>query len=213
MREQAESRATGLAQQEAHARETEAQAAEARALADRKAAEAERLESEAYDQKAAAAASREEHEEALRRADEIDPDVDHRDRAYDERSATGAAAPAAVAGGTHVSGAGEPTTHESATPGEHSYTTPGATTMPPASEGERTHASPGATTVPPAASSHHTETADQTDHESTVYTSDRYDTDPADKRGVHQTDERSAPAPDDERIEDEGEHSHRSTHT
>jgi len=78
LREQAAAQATGLQQREAHARETEARAAQARAEADRKKAEADRLEAEAADRHGTAESYRQEHEENLRRADELDPDVDTR---------------------------------------------------------------------------------------------------------------------------------------
>jgi hypothetical protein len=75
LREQAATQASGLQQREARARETEAEAAAARAEADRKQAEAERLAAQADDHHRSAGAAREEHEEHLRRADELDPDV------------------------------------------------------------------------------------------------------------------------------------------
>ena len=78
LREQAAAQATGVQQHEARAKETAAQAEQARAEAQRKAAEAERLEAEARDREATAAEVREKHEDHLRRADELDPDVDHR---------------------------------------------------------------------------------------------------------------------------------------
>ena len=82
LREQAAAQATGLQQREAHARETEARAAEARAEAERKQAEADRLEAEARDRHETAAGYRDQHEENLRRADELDPDVDTRSEGY-----------------------------------------------------------------------------------------------------------------------------------
>ncbi len=82
LREQAAAQATGLQQREAHARETEARAAEARAEAERKQAEADRLEAEARDRHETAAGYRDQHEENLRRADELDPDVDTRSDDY-----------------------------------------------------------------------------------------------------------------------------------
>ena len=75
LREEAATQASGLQQREARARETEAEAAAARAEADRKQAEAERLSAQADDHHRDAGAAREEHEDHLRRADEVDPDV------------------------------------------------------------------------------------------------------------------------------------------
>jgi hypothetical protein len=89
LREQAAAQATGLQQREAHARETEARAAEARAEADRKQAEAERLEAEARDRHQTAAGYRGQHVENLRRADELDPDVDTTDEGYEPPAAAG----------------------------------------------------------------------------------------------------------------------------
>jgi hypothetical protein len=89
LREQAAAQATGLQQREAHARETEARAAEARAEADRKRAEAERLEAEARDRHETAAGYRDQHAENLRRADELDPDVDTQRDGYEPPAAAG----------------------------------------------------------------------------------------------------------------------------
>lgn len=77
LREKALHEATDVQRREALARETEAQAAAARAEADRKAAEAERLEAEAQERAHAAEQRREEHQEQLRQADALDPDVEH----------------------------------------------------------------------------------------------------------------------------------------
>ena len=87
LREQAAAQATGLQQREAHARETEARAAEARAEADRKQAEADRLEAEARDRHETAAGYRGQHVENLRRADELDPDVDTKHEGYEPPAA------------------------------------------------------------------------------------------------------------------------------
>lgn len=76
LREQAAAQATGLQQREAQAKETEARAAQARAEAERKQAEAQRLEAEAAERQRHAEGYREEHHETLRKADELDPDVD-----------------------------------------------------------------------------------------------------------------------------------------
>ena len=90
LREQAAQKATTVQQREAHAKETEAQAAAARAEADRKQAEAERLEAEATERQRAAADHRQEHQEHLRRADELDPDVNTKSEEYGGPGATGA---------------------------------------------------------------------------------------------------------------------------
>lgn len=102
MREEATERASEVQQREARARETEAQAAAARAEADRKQAEAERLEAQAGDRGRSAAELREEHEEHLRRADEIDPDVD----TSDDRDRGPATDPSATGSGGTVPAAG-----------------------------------------------------------------------------------------------------------
>ncbi len=81
LRDEAETKATDLQQREARARETEAKAAQARAEADRKAAEAQRLEAEAHDRHGDLTEHRDRHEETLRRADELDPDVDEKEAA------------------------------------------------------------------------------------------------------------------------------------
>jgi FtsZ-interacting cell division protein ZipA len=91
LREEAATKATEVQQREAHARETEAEAAASRAEADRRQAEADRLEAEARERQQVAASHREEHEESLRRADELDPDVDTKHRDRDEPEAGTAA--------------------------------------------------------------------------------------------------------------------------
>lgn len=101
LREQASAQATGVAQHETHAREAAAAAEEARAEAERKVAEADRLEAEAADREAAATRVREEHRENLRRADELDPDVEHTapttDTAVPEAAGEASASPGAGA--------------------------------------------------------------------------------------------------------------------
>jgi FtsZ-interacting cell division protein ZipA len=77
LREKALHESTDVQKREALARETEAKAAASRAEADRKAAEAERLEAEAHQRAQAAGQRREEHQERLRQADDLDPDVKH----------------------------------------------------------------------------------------------------------------------------------------
>jgi hypothetical protein len=64
------SEAGGIERHEAAARETEAKAAQSRA-------EAERLEAEAADRRSTLDEHRAKHQDHLRRADELDPDVDH----------------------------------------------------------------------------------------------------------------------------------------
>jgi type II secretory pathway pseudopilin PulG len=120
LREQAAAQATGLQQREAHARETEARAAQARAEADRKQAEADRLEAEAADRHGTADSYRQEHEEHLRRADELDPDVDTSRDDYVPPTAGEAR------GGTH---AGE-RTNETGVGGETLHETPSAQEQP-----------------------------------------------------------------------------------
>jgi hypothetical protein len=100
IREQASTQAATVQQREAHARETEAQAAQARAEADRKQAEADRLEAEARERADKAGAHRQEHEENLRRADELDPDVNTKSDDY------------AGPGTTRAQAGGEGRTHE-----------------------------------------------------------------------------------------------------
>ena len=101
IREYATTQATKLEKHEARARETEAAAAASRAEAERKAAEAQRLEAEAAERQHVAAAHRDEHQEQLRRADELDPDVRHpaptttTDGAHTTTSTTGAPTTAA----------------------------------------------------------------------------------------------------------------------
>src|SRR3954471_12080788 len=82
LRERASEQATEVQDREARARETEASAAAARAEADRKQAEADRLAAEAQARQRTAAESREQHQEHLRRADELDPDVNTKSDDY-----------------------------------------------------------------------------------------------------------------------------------
>jgi hypothetical protein len=121
MREEAAVRAPELRQREAHARETEAEAAAARAEADRRQAEAERLEAQAEDRHRHAGELREEHEEHLRRADELDPDVDTKRDDY-VPGAGGAQEPTAA--GTHEEAAGEPVGGRGGSTGPTTVTTP-----------------------------------------------------------------------------------------
>ena len=121
LREQAAAQATGLQQREAHARETEARAAEARAEADRKQAEAERLEAEARDRHETAAGYRDQHAENLRRADELDPDVDTKHDGYEPPAAAAGAETTGTTDGHRVHDrlGGETTESTEAAP-EHS---------------------------------------------------------------------------------------------
>ena len=155
LREQAAAQATGLQQREAHARETEARAAEARAEAERKQAEAERLEAEARDRHETAAGYRDQHVENLRRADELDPDVDTRDEAYTGPETAGttagttAATPAGAAEGDRVHDrlGGTP---ESTTTAEHTQHTGPARHAGPADDGTTvTHPDGSTETVTP----------------------------------------------------------------
>lgn len=134
LREQAAAQATGLQQREAHARETEARAAEAHAEADRKQAEAERLEAEARDRHETAAGYRDQHAENLRRADELDPDVDTRRDDYEPSAATADTENAGTTDGHRVHDrlGGETTETTEAAPGHahevtHEHTDDGTT--------------------------------------------------------------------------------------
>ena len=129
MREEAAVRAPELRQREAHARETEAEAAAARAEADRRQAEAERLEAQAEDRHRHAGELRGEHEEHLRRADEVDPDVDTKRDDYvpgaggtQEPSAAGTQEPSAT--GARDEAAGEPVGSRGGSTGPTTVTTP-----------------------------------------------------------------------------------------
>jgi hypothetical protein len=119
LREQAAAQATGLQQREAHARETEARAAEARAEADRKRAEAERLEAEARDRHETAAGYREQHAENLRRADELDPDVDTRRDGYEPPAPAGTETAGTETAGTETAGTETAGTETAGTTGSH----------------------------------------------------------------------------------------------
>jgi hypothetical protein len=129
LREQAAAQASGLQQREAAARETEAEAAAARAEAERKQAEAERLEAQAGDRHRAAGAAREEHQEHLRRADQVDPDVNTKHDDYVAPDATDAERTHTGAGTTEHGRTAEPepttVTHPDGT--TESVSDPGAT--------------------------------------------------------------------------------------
>ena len=130
LREQAAAQATGLQQREAHARETEARAAEARAEAERKQAEADRLEAEARDRHETAAGYRDQQAENLRRADELDPDVDTRGDDYTgpetAGTTTGTTAGATEGDRVHdrLGGTSEPTAHTEHADTEQRSSTP-----------------------------------------------------------------------------------------
>jgi FtsZ-interacting cell division protein ZipA len=107
LRQQAAARAPEVKEREARARETEAEAAAARAEADRKQAEADRLEAQAQDRHQAAGEVRDEHHEHLRKADELDPDVNTK---RDDYQGPETSSPESTGPGTGVgNGAG---THE-----------------------------------------------------------------------------------------------------
>ena len=147
LREQAAAQATGLQQREAHARETEARAAEARAEADRKQAEAERLAAEARDRHETAAGYRDQHAENLRRADELDPDVDTRRDDY-EPPAAAAGSEAGTTDGHRVhDGLGGETTSEHSHEHSHEHTDDGTTVTHPDGSTETVARSSGASTV------------------------------------------------------------------
>ena len=154
LREQAAAQATGLQQREAHARETEARAAEARAEADRKQAEAERLEAEARDRHETAAGYRGQHVENLRRADELDPDVDTRDERYEPPAAAGTGTAATTDGPrAHDRLEGETTpeqspdaVHERSHDSAHEHTDDGTTVTHPDGSTETVRRSSGGST-------------------------------------------------------------------
>ncbi len=75
LREQAAAQSTGVQQREAEARQTEAEARRTQAEADQKAAEAERLAAQASDKQSTAATYRQERDDNLRQADDLDPDA------------------------------------------------------------------------------------------------------------------------------------------
>jgi hypothetical protein len=146
LREQAAAQATGLQQREAHARETEARAAQARAEADRKQAEADRLEAEARDRHETAAGYRGQHVENLRRADELDPDVDTKDERYEPP-----AAPAGTTGATTDSHRAHDRPDGETAPGQspdvtHEHTDDGTTVTHPDGSTETVTGSPGRST-------------------------------------------------------------------
>ena len=107
IREEAAEKATTVQQREARAKETEAEAAAARAEADRKQAEAQRLEAEATERQRAAEEHRAEHQDHLRRADELDPDVDTKHDDYVAPGAEGAAPTESQTQGTGPRTAGD----------------------------------------------------------------------------------------------------------
>jgi Tfp pilus assembly protein PilE len=76
LRNQAAEQETKLQQQDARAQETSAHARQARAEADMRAAQAAQLEVQARDQQGVAQSLRQERDDRLSRADELDPDTD-----------------------------------------------------------------------------------------------------------------------------------------
>ncbi len=75
IRQQADSEESTVRRHEAEAAEQDALARQARAEADRKAAEAEKLQIQAEERAEQASGKRTEHQDRLRVADEVDPDV------------------------------------------------------------------------------------------------------------------------------------------
>jgi hypothetical protein len=106
IREAAEAKAATIPDTQARARETEAQAEQARL-------QAERAEERAQAARTAAAQQEALHEDQVRAADRLDPDVDHRADDYTPETVTPAAAP-----GTHAAERTEPETaqHPTAAP-------------------------------------------------------------------------------------------------
>jgi FtsZ-interacting cell division protein ZipA len=91
LRDEAAERAAVVEQQEAKARETAALAQQAKAEADAKAAEADRLRSVAQQQESRTTEARSEVDEQMRRADQIDPDVETEPAADADRETTSGA--------------------------------------------------------------------------------------------------------------------------
>src|SRR3954451_24030341 len=114
LRERAATQATDMQKREAHARETEAEASAARAEAERKQAEAQRLAAEAQDRKRSADQQRRQHEDHLRRADDLDPDVNPKSDDYQGPGAAGSGRTSSTgtgeSGGTFRREGSEPTT-------------------------------------------------------------------------------------------------------
>ena len=106
IREEAEAKAAVIPDTQARARETEAQAEQARL-------QAERAEERAQAARTAAAQQEALHEDQVRAADRLDPDVDHKAEDYTPETVTPGAAP-----GTHAAEHTEPETaqHPTATP-------------------------------------------------------------------------------------------------
>jgi hypothetical protein len=75
LRQQAADHENEVRRHQALADETEARARQAQAEAERKEAEARRLQSEAVDRRSAADEHLDRHQETLREADRVDPDV------------------------------------------------------------------------------------------------------------------------------------------
>ncbi len=133
IREEAAEKATTVQQREARAKETEAEAAAARAEADRKQAEAQRLEAEATERQRAAEEHRAEHQDHLRRADELDPDVDTKHDDYVAPGTEGAAATDSQTQGTGPRTAGDLADGTTATETHHEHGVDGH------ADGDRVH--------------------------------------------------------------------------
>ena len=146
LREQAAAQATGLQQREAHARETEARAAEVRAEAERKQAEADRLEAEARDRHETAAGYRDQHAENLRRADELDPDVDTSHDGYVPPAAETAGTTDGHRGHDRLDGETTETASEHSRDATHAHTDDGTTVTHPDGSTETVTSSSGAAT-------------------------------------------------------------------
>lgn len=83
LRHEAQDQATGLRRDEARVRQDEAAAAKARADAEAKLAEADRAEALANERRGGLHVQRGRQEDAVRSADQLDPDVDHKAEHYE----------------------------------------------------------------------------------------------------------------------------------
>ncbi len=82
LRHEAQGRAAGLRTDETRVRASDAGAAQARAEAEAKTAQANRLEAQANERRGGLDVQRGQQEDAIRSADQIDPDVDHTSANY-----------------------------------------------------------------------------------------------------------------------------------
>ena len=82
LRHEAQGRAAGLCTDETRVRASDAGAAQVRAEAEAKSAEANRLEAQANERRGGLDVQRGQQEDAIRSADQIDPDVDHTSANY-----------------------------------------------------------------------------------------------------------------------------------